>query len=123
MARSFVLGMAHKMTDQLQGVAPQERPAESSPGPDSLFQHRNFMLFLSGQTLSKLGNGVYTVGLAWTVYSLTGSTIAMGAVMAVNALPELALALFGGAINDRAPRRLVIIACDSVAAVVLAALT
>jgi MFS family permease len=89
----------------------------------ALIRHRNFLLFASGQTVSKLGNAMYTVALAWTVYSLTGSTVAMGSILAVNAVPELALVLLGGTIADRVPRRTVILCADSFAAVVLACLT
>jgi MFS family permease len=84
----------------------------------ALFRQRNFVLFWAGQSVSKVGNGIYQVGLAWAVYQLTGSTAAMGIVLAANGLPEIAFALFGGTLADRLPRRAVVLAADSVAALV-----
>jgi MFS family permease len=83
-----------------------------------LFRQRNFVLFWAGQSISKVGNGIYQVGLAWAVYQLTGSTAAMGIVLAANGIPEVALALFGGTLADRFPRRAVVLTADSVAALV-----
>lgn len=79
---------------------------------------RNFALFCGGQSISKLGNGVYQVGLAWSVYRLTGSTAVMGLILAVSTIPQLALVLFGGAAADRLPRRTVILVADCTAALV-----
>lgn len=84
----------------------------------TLFRQRNFVLFWGGQSVSKVGNGIYQVGLAWAVYQLTGSTAAMGIVLAANGLPEIAFALFGGTLADRMPRRAVVLAADSVAGLV-----
>ncbi len=88
-----------------------------------LLRHRNFVLFWAGQSISKVGNGIYQVGLAWAVYQLTGSTAAMGIVLAANALPSIALALFGGTLADRLPRRAVVLTADSVAGLVTWGLT
>lgn len=88
-----------------------------------MFGQRNFVLFWSGQTISRLGNSIYTVGLAWSVYTITGSAVAMGMILAVNALPQLALLLVGGRTADRLPRRVVILAADSTGTAVLAVLT
>ena len=90
--------------------------------PKSSYQ-RDFVLFVSGQTLSRIGNGAYTVGLAWTVYAITGSPSAMGVLLAINTIPELAFLLVGGTISDVLPKRLVILVCDSLAGVVLLVLT
>jgi MFS family permease len=99
----------------------------SRPGPAVLraAQHlagpladRDFALFCGGQSISKLGNGVYQVGLAWSVYRLTGSTAVMGLILAMSAIPQLALVLFGGAAADRLPRRTVILVADTTAALV-----
>lgn len=88
-----------------------------------LLHQRNFFFFWAGQSISKVGNGIYQVGLAWAVYQLTGSTAAMGIVLAANALPEIALALFGGTLADRLPRRAVVLTADSVAGLVTWGLT
>ena len=93
-------------------AAPTRRPARE------LIFDRNFFLFWSGQAISKTGNGIYQIGLAWTVYQITRSTSVMGIVLALNFLPQLALVLMGGAVSDRAVRRNVVLSADSAAAVV-----
>jgi|SRR5215831_15765877 len=101
-------------------------PKHASPARRSslrLLRERDFALFWAGQTVSKVGNGIYQVGLAWAVYQLTGSTAAMGVVLAANAIPEIVLALFGGTLADRLPRRAVVLTADSAAALVTWGLT
>ena len=78
----------------------------------------DFLLLWSGQTVSRIGNGAYKVAVAWAVYQISKSTAAMGLVLALNVVPELALAMLGGTIADRISRRTVIIVADSIAAVV-----
>jgi len=80
-------------------------------------------MFVVGQTVSRIGNGAYTVALAWTVYSITGSPADMGLLLALNAVPEVALVMLGGAVGDRIPRRTLVMLADGVAGIVLAALT
>jgi MFS family permease len=106
-----------------EGASETEAAGRKAAGRKSIAYQRNFLLFVGGQTLSRVGNGAYTVGLAWTVYAITGSPRAMGALLAINAIPELAFLMLGGAISDRLPRRVVILACDSAAGVVLLVLT
>jgi MFS family permease len=76
------------------------------------------MAFWLSQGISKLGNGVYQVGLAWSVYQLAGSAAALGSILALNAIPQLALVLLGGTLADRWSRRTMIIAADGTACLV-----
>lgn len=78
----------------------------------ALLSNRAFFWLWLGQTVSGLGNGVYSVGLAWVVYSVTGSSADMGLIMATNALPQLLLLFLGGAVADRYPRVGVLRASD-----------
>lgn len=87
-----------------------------------LLRQRNFMLFIAGQTISRVGNSAYTVGLSWTVYSITGSSGVMGALLALNSLPQLVFAFIGGALGDKISRRAVIIVADGLAGATLTAL-
>lgn len=84
----------------------------------SALRHRNFALVWFGQTVSELGNGAYQVALSWAVYAVTGSTVDLGLVLAANAIPKIALFLFGGVIGDRLPRRTVILTADLASAAV-----
>lgn len=103
-------------------LAGRHRRPRGIPGRLGVLAERNFLFFWAGQSVSKIGNGIYQVGLAWSVYQLTGSTVAMGMVLAVNAIPELALLLIGGTVADRLSRRTVILVADSAACLVTAGL-
>jgi len=76
----------------LANLAESSEPPEPEPvksGYLALLRERNFVLFWGGQSVSMIGNGVYQVGLAWSVYQLTGSTADMGIVLAANAVPQV----------------------------------
>ncbi|MEV0381741.1 MFS transporter [Nonomuraea sp. NPDC050643] len=107
----------------MSGTVTSERraptPAAEFATAGSLFAQKNFLLFWGGQTISKVGNGAYKVTLGWSVYELTGSTAAMGLLLALNVVPEIVFLLVGGAIADRFPRRGVILVADGLACVVL----
>jgi len=64
-------------------------------------KHPNFALLFSGQTLSRLGDFVFNIALAWWVLEKTGSALAMGAVMVFGAVPMLIFLLIGGVVVDR----------------------
>lgn len=85
-------------------------------------RNRSYRYLYLGQTVSGLGNGMYTITLAWTVYSVTGSASDMGIVMIANVLPQIGFMIFGGAIADRIPRRRVILASNVVAGLVTLAM-
>jgi MFS family permease len=67
-------------------------------------KHRNFALLFSGQTMSRLGDFIFNIALAWWVLQKTGSALAMGAVMMFGAIPVLIFLLVGGAAGDRVNR-------------------
>jgi len=70
---------------------------------------RNYRYLYVGQAVSGLGNGMFVVALAWTVYGLTGSAADMGAVLIADIVPQLALVTYAGVLADRISRRLVIL--------------
>ncbi|MBS2964821.1 MFS transporter [Actinocrinis puniceicyclus] len=112
-------------TDEGQAVQalPGTQDGRRSRGYLALLRNRAFFWLWLGQTVSGLGNGVYSVGLAWVVYSVTGSSADMGLIMAANALPQLLLLFLGGAVADRYTRVVVLRASDLGAAVVTGAMT
>jgi len=66
--------------------------------------HRPFALLWSGQTISRLGNSLYRIALAWWVLEKTGSATAMGTVLIFSSVPMLIFLLVGGVVTDRTPR-------------------
>src|SRR5690349_13987159 len=84
-------------------------------------QQRPFRFLWSGQTISRLGDSLYQVALAWWVLQKTGSGIAMGTVFSLSFLPMVVFLLAGGVAVDRWPRLRVMLAAD-IARGILAAL-
>ncbi len=58
-----------------------------------------------------LGDQFYLVALPWLVLGLTGSSLALGTLLMIAALPRTAFLLIGGALTDRmSPRRILLAA-------------
>jgi hypothetical protein len=75
-------------------------------------RHRDFALLWSGQAISQLGDGVFTVTLAIEALRLDHRAIGLSYVLAARLLPAVLLALAGGVLVDRVPRRLAMLASD-----------
>ncbi len=76
-------------------------------------RHRNFRLFWFGQMISLIGTWMQSTAQAWLVLVLTHSALLLGVVGALQFLPVLALALFGGVLADRLPKRKVLLFTQS----------
>jgi DHA3 family tetracycline resistance protein-like MFS transporter len=70
-------------------------------------------------TISALGDGIYTVALAWQVYDISNTPTALSIVGVAWFLPQLAAVLLAGVIADRIDRRLLMIAADVLRAVAI----
>ena len=81
---------------------------------------RNFALLWSGMTISLLGDGMYTVAIAWTAYELSGAPTALSLVGLSATVPQLVLLLLGGVVSDRFERWRVMLGADVLRAVVVA---
>ncbi|MBI5946865.1 MAG: MFS transporter [Chloroflexi bacterium] len=73
---------------------------------------RGFALLWGGQSVSRLGDSVYRIALAWWVLEETGSPRTMGAVLVFAFAPMLLFLLIGGVVVDRLPRIGVMLASD-----------
>ncbi|MBV9228259.1 MAG: MFS transporter [Chloroflexi bacterium] len=78
-------------------------------------RHRNFRLFWTGQLISLIGTWMQTTGQAWLVLKLSNSAWALGVVGALQFLPVMLFALFGGVLADRLPKRRVLMFTQSFA--------
>jgi len=85
-----------------------------------LLRHRPFVELWVGSTISQLGDQCYFVALPWLVLQITGSSLALGAVMMTAAIPRAVLMLMGGAVIDRFSVRTVLIVTAISRAVVVA---
>ena len=76
-------------------------------------RERNYVLYAVGQFISQLGNWVEQTAVAWILYEMTNSPLLLGLSGLFRALPMIGLALFGGAIADRVPRRVLLLLTES----------
>lgn len=74
--------------------------------------NRSFALLWSGQTISRLGDSLYEIALAWWVLEKTGSATAMGVVLICSTIPMLLFLLLGGVAVDRFSRVRLMLASD-----------
>jgi MFS family permease len=88
---------------------------------------RDYRLFWSGSFIANLGLWMQQIALGWLVYDMTRSASLLGTISFCGSLPVLTLGLLGGAIADRASRRVVmvgtlsVIACTALALALLTA--
>ncbi len=85
-------------------------------------RHRDFALLWSGQSVSLVGDGIYTVALALETLRIDNHPFALSLVLAARLLPTVLLLVVGGVIVDRIPRRFAMLASDSSRGVAVAAI-
>jgi MFS family permease len=91
-----------------------KRPAGSwLPSGLVALRERNFDLYVVGQFTSQLGSWIELTAVSWIIYEMTNSPLLLGLVGLFRATPTILLALYGGAMADRLPRRLVLMCTES----------
>lgn len=73
---------------------------------------RTFALLWVGQSISRVGDFLFQVALAWWVLEKTGSATVMGTVLIATMAPMLVFLLLGGVAGDRLPRIPMMLASD-----------
>jgi MFS family permease len=80
----------------------------TAPAPINPFRvvlrHRNFRLFLIGQTLSLIGTWMQTMAQGWLALELTNSAFLVGLVATASSIPILLFTMPAGAIVDRSDK-------------------
>ena len=80
-------------------------PAPTTLNPFRVvLRHRNFRLFLIGQTLSLIGTWMQTMAEGWLALELTNSAFLVGLVATVSSIPILLFTMPAGAIVDRSDK-------------------
>jgi MFS family permease len=86
----------------------------------------NYRLYVGGQATSLVGTWMQMTAQAWLVLSLTHSSTELGVIIALQTLPVLLLAPYGGVIADRVDKRKMMIGLQTamgVQALILGLLT
>ena len=79
----------------------------------SLRRHRNYRLFFAGQVVSVAGSWMQNTALAWLVLELSGSPLAVGALVFCRFVPFTVLGLVAGHAVDRLDTRRVVMATQA----------
>lgn len=69
-----------------------------------LFEHRNFRLFWTGQTLSLIGTWMQSMAMGWLALELSNSAFIVGLVTSVSAIPVVLFSMHAGALVDHGDR-------------------
>src|ERR1700735_1446804 len=92
------------------------------PAAVPLRRNSGFRLLWIGQLLSDTGSDIGMLAYPLLILALTHSAVLAGVVGTARAITQLCLQLPAGALSDRFDRRLTMLICDSVRAVLLALL-
>ncbi len=87
-----------------------------------MFASTPFRKLWAATALSLFGDFFSYIAMAWLVLQLTGSSVALGAVLVVQALPRAVLMVVGGALADRLSSRVTMLGSMALRAAVVAPL-
>ena len=80
-------------------------PPAASINPFRVFlRHRNFRLFLTGQTLSLIGTWMQSMAVGWLALELSNSAFLVGLVAAASSIPILIFTMPAGVMVDRSDK-------------------
>ncbi len=82
----------------------------------------NFRIFAIGHFIAVVAIWMQRIAQDWMVLQLSGSVTAVGITVALQFLPSLLLGPWGGMVADRFAKRKILILCQSMAAILAAAL-
>jgi predicted MFS family arabinose efflux permease len=85
-------------------------------------RHPGLRLLVTGSTVSLLGDGIYSVAMAVAALRTADAASTLAVVAVAGLLPRIVFALLGGVLADRISRRLLLLGCDLVRAVVVTVL-
>ncbi|MEB1808595.1 MAG: MFS transporter [Bacillaceae bacterium] len=87
----------------------ERKSEEALKNNSSIWKNKQFLLLISGTSVSNLTFSIFTMALPIMIYELTRSAFAMGTMRAIEFLPNLLLAVFIGVLVDRFNRKKVLL--------------
>lgn len=103
-----------------------QKHASRFPTTFRALRHRNYRLWFFGQGISLVGTWMQTMAQQVLIYRLTGSAVALGIANFMMVVPLVPMALWGGSLSDRLPKRAIVLSTQTLMllqALVLAWLT
>lgn len=113
---SFIAQLTRALAEQLRRHGPDGREERSSQPPQAdrgtfaALSVPNYRRYFAGQAVSMIGTWMQATAQSWLVLTLTHASTALGIVVALQTLPLLLLAPYGGVIADRLDKRKLMIA-------------
>ena len=89
--------------------ARRKDPADNFLMTFRALNHRNFRLFVYGQSVSLIGTWMQLVSVSWLVYRLTNSAFLLGCVGFATQIPTVLLSPLAGVAADRYDRRRILL--------------
>lgn len=108
--------------EELEASAPVDVAGAQRPRPWTVFSSTAFRKLWVATALSLFGDFFSYVAMAWLVLQLTGSSLALGTVLVVQAVPRAVLMVVGGALTDRVSARLTMLGSMGLRAIFVAPL-
>ena len=81
--------------------------------------NKDFILLLQGNTVSTIGDLMYSVAIGYWVYEQTGSSGLMGVMSAISMFVTMFLSPFSGSIVDKCNRKWVLVGMDIMQGVIM----
>lgn len=78
----------------------------------NLKTEHNFLKALTGAALSRFGDGIDTIAFSILIYRVTGSTMLVATLFAVNGLPNLIFSIISGAVSTYKDEKKIMAICD-----------
>src|ERR1700692_4196994 len=101
--------LSSSLVDPLTATIDEPPAVAKIPGHWSVLRNRNYSLLFWGQLISAAGTQMQVVAVAWQVYLLTHSVVALGLIGLMQAIPRLIFSLVGGVLADVLDRRKMLI--------------
>src|SRR5262245_62428521 len=79
-------------------------------------ERRDFAFLTAGAIVSLLGDGFFSIALAWQVYEISNVPTALSVVGVAWTIPLLVFILLGGVFTDRYDRRRLMVGADVIRA-------
>jgi DHA3 family tetracycline resistance protein-like MFS transporter len=98
--------------DAIAQEAGAEPAGAARPGMLAALRRRDFGLLWAGQTVSSLGDGIFTVALVIETLRIDPRPVALAYVLVARTVPEVCFGLLGGVTADRVPKRLAMLSAD-----------
>lgn len=99
------MGPAAILSDEKVARPTQEPRRNGKLATFASLRHRDFRYLWFGTIFSSAGQWIQQITLGWMVYDMTGSSVLLGLINGMRALPFLVTGPFGGVIADRVDRR------------------